>query len=275
MQSQTPQPEPQHDWRRYERQILIPEIGEQGQRALREASVFLTGLGGLGSISAAYLVAAGIGRLRAVDRDRVEVHNLNRQLLHWTCDEGRVKASSAEEKLKALNPDVSLDLIEATLDDGNAADLIGDCQVIVDGTDNLATRKVLNRIAVSKGIPYVFAGVESFRGMITTFAPPATPCLECVVPADEERKGTLPILGAVPGIAASIQALETLKIILGLGSSLIGRMLVFDGKSMSFKTLPLEADPRCVVCGAGGESESESGPGGAGGGCASGNDKAS
>ena len=160
----------------------MPEIGPEGQERLRAATVFLGGLGGLGSIIANYLVAAGIGNLRIVDRDRVEESNLNRQILHWTDDIGRWKSHSALRKLRRLNPECNIKAFVEEIREDTVLDLVGNASVIVDGMDNLRSRKVLNRASLRNGIPYVFGGVEGFNGMVTTFVPGETACLECLFP---------------------------------------------------------------------------------------------
>jgi adenylyltransferase/sulfurtransferase len=237
---------------RYRRQMVIPEVGEAGQSKLRDARVCLVGLGGLGSVSAMYLAAAGVGRLCAVDRDRVELGNLNRQVIHWTKDLGEAKAESARRKLGALNPEVHLEILRADVTDATISELASGCSVIVDATDNLQTRKAINRFSVQEGIPFVVGGVNGFHGMVTTVIPGISACLECIfpgrAPGGEEEIG---VLGPLPGIVASIQALETIKLICGAGRSLAGRLLLIDGLEMSFREVRTEPDPNCKVCGPG------------------------
>ncbi|MCF8063557.1 MAG: HesA/MoeB/ThiF family protein [Deltaproteobacteria bacterium] len=235
---------------RYRRQIIIPGIGERGQGRLKAARVCVIGLGGLGSISATYLAAAGIGYLRGVDCDCVEPGNLNRQVLHWTPDLGRPKAESAREKLSALNPEVETETVRLEVTPETVGEAVGGCRLIVDATDNLATRRVLNRFAVEQGIPFVFGGVEGFGGMVLTVVPGDSPCLECLFPArDRSGEREIGVAGPVPGVVASLQALEVIKLILGLGSPLLGRLLLFRGLDMTFRELRVDRNPDCPVCG--------------------------
>ena len=228
----------------------MPEIGPEGQERLQAATVFLGGLGGLGSIIACYLVAAGIGNLRIVDRDRVEESNLNRQILHWTDDIGGFKSHSAEKKLQKLNPECNITAFVEEIREDTVHDLVGNASIIVDGMDNLESRKVLNRASLKMGIPYVFGGVEGFNGMVSTFVPGETPCLECLFPfpASSEKK-ELGIIGPVAGFVASLQAMETLKIVLGLSGLLAGRLLHIQGAHMKFHEIAMEKNPDCGICG--------------------------
>jgi len=235
---------------RYRRQIIIPEIGERGQGRLKAARVCVIGLGGLGSVSATYLAAAGIGYLRAVDCDCVEPGNLNRQFLHWTSDLGRPKADSAREKLSALNPEVEVDAVRLEVTPETAEEAVGDCRLIVDATDNLAVRRILNRFAVRRRIPFVFGGVEGFGGMVLTVVPGDSPCLECLFPGPDRRgEREIGVPGPLPGVIASLQALEAIKLILGAGSPLMGRLLLFRGLDMTFREVGVDRDLDCPVCG--------------------------
>jgi adenylyltransferase/sulfurtransferase len=237
---------------RYARQLLLPAVGEAGQRRLKAARVFLSGLGGLGSIAAYYLTAAGVGSLRAVDQDRVSLENLNRQILHRMADIGRPKAVSAAEKLRALNPAVDFTGRQTTLCAANAAALIGGCDVIVDALDNLESRKLLNRAAVAAGIPLVSGGIEGFDGMVTTIVAGRSACLECIFPGTRAaRPGPAPAVGPTAGVVASLQSLEVLKLILGRKPALQNRLLIFKGLEARFKSVSLAPDPHCAVCGRG------------------------
>ncbi len=243
------------DRERYRRQIILAEVGEGGQERLGAAQVCVVGLGGLGSVSATYLAAAGVGRLRIVDSDLVEAGNLNRQVLHWTPDLGRSKTASAREKLEALNPGVRVEAVEMRVSPGNVREAVGDCTLIVDATDNLPTRKVLNRFAVEAGIPFVCGGVEGFSGMLITVIPGRSPCLECLFPGDvspEEREIGVP--GPMPGVVASLQALEAVKLLLEIGSPLSGRLLLFRGLDTTFREVGVDPNPDCPVCGSAGGS---------------------
>jgi adenylyltransferase/sulfurtransferase len=239
----------QEELARYQRQLMIPEIGEAGQRKLREAGVFLAGMGGLGSITAYYLVAAGIGRLRMADNDLVSVGNLNRQLLHTTGDIGKTKATSAADKLTRLNPHCQVESFHASIDDRSIDRLLEGCDLIVDGTDNLKTRRVLNRASIRKGLPYLFGGVHGLNGMVTTFLPGQTACLECLFPERTVIETPPGVLGPAPGLIACIQTMEAVKRLVGFGQLLKGRLLYFRGFDISFKEVLLERNPDCPVCG--------------------------
>jgi molybdopterin/thiamine biosynthesis adenylyltransferase len=236
---------------RYERQITIPGFGVEGQRKLKDASVFIAGVGGLGSISAYYLTAAGIGRLRIVDKDKVDTSNLNRQIIHWNRNIGEYKTDSAYAKLREFNPYGTIDAVRGEIREDTCEDLVGDCSIIVDAMDNMPARKILNSFSVRKGIPYIYGGVHQFDGMVSTFLPGKTPCLECVFPEAGGAPGAAPpsILGPVPGVVASIQAIEAVKLILGFEAPLAGRLLCFSGLDMTFREFKINKDPDCPVCG--------------------------
>jgi molybdopterin-synthase adenylyltransferase len=236
---------------RYSRQILIPDIGEAGQKKIRDAKVFVAGIGGLGSISSYYLTAAGIGYLRIVDRDKVEYSNLNRQIIHWTDDVGEWKSESGLRKLKSLNPHCSIDAIQTEITEQNCMDLVGDCSIIVDAMDNMKARRILNAASIQKRIPYIFGGVYQLDGMTTTFIPGKTPCLECVFPYNPSESVSTPpgILGPIPGMIASIQVVEAVKLIVGLEGLLAGRLLSFCANDMTFREFKIKRDPECSVCG--------------------------
>lgn len=234
---------------RYSRQIRMAEIGSEGQMKLKKARVFLAGLGGLGSVSAYYLAAAGVGHLRIVDKDAVSLDNLNRQILHFTKDIGRAKTASAREKLEALNPECHIEVIQDEIDERSGELLVDGSDLIVDGMDNFRTRRILNRIAVEKGIPFIVGGVDGLSGMVVTVIPGVTPCFECIFPGvDEERE--VAVLGATAGVVASLQVMEAVKVVLGLGKTLSGRLLVFQGSDMTFREITIERNPKCAVCGA-------------------------
>ncbi len=237
---------------RYHRQLIMPEIDVSGQEKLKQARVLLVGLGGLGSISANYLVAAGIGHLRIVDGDRVSLDNLNRQILHWTDDIGHPKAVSAADKLRRLNPACRIEAFAEMVADNNLRKLVGDSQIIIDATDNLATRKLLNRASVENKIPLVYGGVEGFKGMVSVFVPGQSACLECLFPFSPAARGPLGVIGPVPGLIASIQVIETVKLILSLAGSLTSTLLCLDTADMSFKSIKVDKNPDCAVCGTGG-----------------------
>jgi molybdopterin/thiamine biosynthesis adenylyltransferase len=236
---------------RYHRQVILPRIGEEGQKKLRESRIFLAGLGGLGSVSAYYLVAAGVGRLRAVDKDRVELGNLNRQLLHHTNNIGDAKAESAKRKLKRLNPRCGVETLHDTINDDTADEMVGDAHLIVDGTDNFETRKILNRVSLRKKIPFFLGGVDGHTGMTTTFIPGKTPCFECLFPEGIPHKGPPGVLGPLPGIIGSLQALAVINFLVGIETGVLtGRMLYVDGATMNFRTIEMGKNDQCRVCGA-------------------------
>ena len=234
---------------RYNRQLILPEIGQQGQVKLKQARVLIAGMGGLGSVSSYYLAAAGIGSLRIADGDCVEAGNLNRQILHGTGDIGKPKTLSALEKLRDLNPYCNVEPIQEIISDESILDMAAGCTVILDGTDNLAARKILNRASILKGIPFIYGGVDGFGGMVTTFIPGRTPCLECFLSRDAGQSAPIGIIGPVPGVIASIQSLEAIKLILGIGGLLTNNLLVFNGMDMTFRKIEMEKNPDCPVCG--------------------------
>jgi len=233
---------------RYARQIIIPSIGVEGQEKIKRAKVFIAGAGGLGSISSYYLAAAGVGCLRIADRDNVDLSNLNRQILHATRDVNTPKTSSAEAKLRSLNPHVRIEAVQQEISAENITDIVSGCSLIVDATDNMETRKALNGASVKMKIPFVYGGVDGFNGMATTFIPGETPCFECIFPY-ETKKGAVPgVIGPAPGIVGSLQAMEALKIILGMKGLLAGRLLYFSGIEMSFREITIEKNPDCRIC---------------------------
>ena len=234
---------------RYNRQLILPEIGPQGQIKLKQARVLIAGVGGLGSVSAYYMAAAGIGSIRIADGDCVEAGNLNRQILHGTGDIGKPKTLSALEKLRNLNPYCDIEPIQEIISDENILDMVEGCTVILDGTDNLKTRKILNRASILKDIPFIYGGVDGFTGMVSTFIPGRTPCLECFFSRDTGQKEPIGIIGPVPGVIASIQSLEAIKLILGIGELLTNNLLVFNGMDMTFRKIEMEKNPDCPVCG--------------------------
>lgn len=233
---------------RYQRQIIIPGIGETGQKKIKAARIFIAGAGGLGSISSYYLAAAGVGKLIIVDRDTVEMTNLNRQIIHNTTDIGIPKVFSAKKKLEALNPHCAIRPIQAEMNKENIVDLVGDCSIIVDATDNIETRKVLNYASLRKGVPFIYGGVSKFDGMITTFIPGKTPCFECLFPGIETPKGVVGVIGPLPGVVGSLQAMEAIKIVLGMEGLLTGKLLFISAVDMSFREIKVERNPDCGVC---------------------------
>ncbi len=239
---------------RYHRQIILPGFGEQGQALLRSSSVLLVGAGGLGSPAALYLAAAGVGRLGIIDSDTVDLSNLHRQILHDTPSVGKRKANSAEATLTRLNPNVEVVPYDLRLDAGNALDIFTGWDVVVDGSDNFPTRYLVNDACVLLGIPCVYGAIFRFEGQASVFGSPAGPCYRCLfrdpppaqlVPGCEEAG----VLGVLPGIIGTIQAAETLKLLLGTGRSLTGRLLLVDAGTMEFRELEVRRDPDCPLCG--------------------------
>ncbi len=232
---------------RYDRQMRIDGWGVEGQRKLREASVAVVGVGGLGCPISLYLTAAGVGRLKLIDADVVDESNLNRQVLHWTKDIGRPKPESAMEKLKQLNPEVEIEIACTRLTEENVDELLGDVDVIVDGMDNFPTRFVLNSYAVRSGKPFFHGSIWGLEGRATTILPGQTACLSCIFKASPPP-GVFPVVGTTPGVVAMIQATEVIKYFTGIGQLLLNRYLIYDGVTMSFHIIKLKRDPNCHVC---------------------------
>ena len=240
--------------KRYSRHLIMPEMGMDGQRKLKQSSVLCIGAGGLGSPAAMYLAAAGIGRLGIVDFDVVDYSNLQRQLLHTTNDVGRTKLDSAKEKVVALNPNVQVDTYEEALSSENAMRLFKGYDVILDGTDNFPTRYLVNDACVISGIPNAYGSIFRFEGQASVFATKDGPCYRCLYP-EPPPPGLVPscaeggVLGVLPGIIGVIQATESIKLVTGIGEPLIGRFLIYDALKMKFRELKLKKDPECPVCG--------------------------
>ncbi len=233
---------------RYHRQILFEGWGEQTQEKLKTSCAFIAGAGGLGSPAAMYLAVAGIGSLRICDCGEPELSNLNRQILHDETRIGIKKAESAETTLQRLNPDICITPLTTKITLENAGDLVGPADIILDCLDNFETRHALNKHAVASGTPMVHGGVFGMSGQVMLIHPPATPCLWCVHPGSPPPV-TFPIVGATAGVIGSIQALEALKYLSGIGTVLEGTLLVWDGTAMQFTRLPHKKVPDCPVCG--------------------------
>jgi adenylyltransferase/sulfurtransferase len=239
---------------RYGRHLALPEVGPQGQLKLKQAGVLLVGAGGLGSPLGLYLAAAGVGRLGLIDFDTVDASNLQRQILYGTRDVGRAKCAAAAERLRDLNPQVALELHETRLTRHNALDLLRPYDVIVDGTDNFATRYLVNDACVLLGKPNVYGSVYRFEGQVSVLGAPGGPCYRCLYPAPPPP-GAVPncaeggVLGVLPGIIGALQANEVLKLLLGIGEPLIGRLLLFDALQLHFRELKFARNPACPVCG--------------------------
>lgn len=239
---------------RYSRHIILPEVGGEGQRRLLAARVLIVGAGGLGSPVGLYLAAAGVGTIGVVDSDVVELSNLQRQVLHGTADVGRPKCLSAKEAMEGVNPDVHVFVHNLRLTSENALDLVRLYDVVVDGSDNFPTRYLVNDACVLAGRPLSHAAILRFEGQVTTIVPGRGPCYRCLYP-DAPPPGAVPscqeagILGATAGVVGSIQAVEVLKLILGIDGCLVGRLLVCDTRAMTFQQVPVARQPDCVVCG--------------------------
>jgi sulfur-carrier protein adenylyltransferase/sulfurtransferase len=239
---------------RYSRQLILPEIGIDGQRRLKSASVLLIGAGGLGSPLGLYLAAAGIGKLGIVDFDLVDATNLHRQVLYANSDVGRFKVDAARERMQRMNPGVKTAPHNIRLTSENALSILREYDVIVDGTDNFPTRYLVNDACVLLGKPLVYGSVFRFDGQVTVFNADAGPCYRCLYPTPPPP-GLVPdcaeggVLGVLPGIIGSLQAVETIKLILHAGDSLAGRLVLFDALSLSFREVKVRKDPACPVCG--------------------------
>jgi len=239
---------------RYSRHLLIPEVGSEGQARLLDSKALLIGAGGLGSPAALYLAAAGVGTIGLVDFDVVDVSNLQRQIVHTTDRVGERKVESAKIAINALNPDVKVQAHEEMLVAGNVERIIAGYDVILDGTDTFETRYILNDAAVAAGIPVVHASVFRFEGQLTTFVPFEGPCYRCLYPTPPPPElapscAEAGVLGVLPGIVGSIQALEAIKLVLDLGDPLIGRLLAYDALEQSFRAFKVRRDPECPTCG--------------------------
>lgn len=239
---------------RYSRHLLIPEVGLEGQRKLKEASVLVVGTGGLGSPVALYLAAAGVGHIGLVDYDVVEVSNLQRQVIHDESQLGRLKVESARARMTALNPFIQVDAYNEIFTSANARNIADGYDLLVDGTDNFPTRYLINDLCVFTGRPFVFGSIFRFEGQVSVFDARQGPCYRCLFP-EPPPPGSVPscadggVFGVLPGTIGTIQATETLKCILGIGETLMGRLLLYDAMEMRFQTVQLRKNPQCVVCG--------------------------
>jgi sulfur-carrier protein adenylyltransferase/sulfurtransferase len=239
---------------RYSRHLIMPEVGMEGQLKLKQAKVLCIGTGGLGAPLGLYLAAAGVGRIGLVDFDKVDDSNLQRQILFSTNDVGRPKIEAAADRLHGLNPEIQIDTFDTHLSSENALDILKDYDIVVDGTDNFPTRYLVNDACVLLKKPNVYGSIFRFEGQVSIFGYPEGPCYRCLYP-EPPPPGLVPscaeggVLGVLPGIVGAIQAAETLKLIIGKGDSLIGRLLLFDALAMRFRELKLRKNPDCPVCG--------------------------
>jgi sulfur-carrier protein adenylyltransferase/sulfurtransferase len=239
---------------RYGRHLVLPEVGMQGQARLRESSVLLVGAGGLGSPLGVYLAAAGVGRIGLVEFDKVELSNLQRQVLYATSDVGRPKLEAAAERLRGINPHAEIEPHPTRLDAGNAREILARYDVVVDGTDNFPTRYLVNDASLFHKVPVVHGSIFRFDGQVTTFMPHVGPCYRCLYPEPPPAHlapscAEAGVLGILPGIIGTLQATEAIKLILGRGEPLIGRLLTYDSMEMTFRTLKLRRDKACPACG--------------------------
>jgi adenylyltransferase/sulfurtransferase len=239
---------------RYSRHLTLPEVGLTGQKQLAAASVLVVGAGGLGSPAAMYLAAAGVGRIGLVDFDQVDLSNLQRQILHGTAAVGRLKLDSARDRLADLNPHVQVTGYPVRLESSNALDILASWDVVLDGSDNFPTRYLVNDACILLGKPYIYGSIFRFDGQLSVFGGPGGPCYRCLF-AEPPPPGLVPncaeagVLGVLPGVIGSLQALEAIKLILGIGQPMVGRLLLFDALALSFRELAIRRDPGCPVCG--------------------------
>lgn len=242
------------EYLRYGRQISLPSFGEEGQRRLRGSRILLVGAGGLGSPAATYLAAAGVGAITIVDFDRVETSNLHRQPLFGESAIGRAKVEAARDRLTDLNPHVQLEVVDAKLSSHNALDLVSHCDVVVDGSDNFPTRYLVNDACVLTGRPNVYASVLRFDGQLSVLAAPDGPCYRCLFP-EPPPPGTVPscaeagVLGVLPGLLGTMQALEAIKLLSGVGHVAIGQLILVDALRLAFQSISVRRDPSCPACG--------------------------
>lgn len=229
--------------------MVISGFGKTGQRKLKAAHVVVAGIGGLGSPASNYLATAGVGHLTIIDSQRAELSNLNRQMLHWGPDVGRLKVESATEKLTTMNSNIKVDAIFEQITSENVNRLTKGVDVVVDGMDNYPTRYLLNEACLRNRVPFIHGAAEGLVGQLMTILPGEGPCLKCAIPKEPPKKPFFPVLGATPGVIGCLQAMETIKLITGVGKPLVGRMLIFNGMDMTFDEIKVNRDPSCQVCG--------------------------
>jgi len=236
-----------YELERYDRQIMIRGFGEEGQEKLKQARIFIAGAGGLGAPVSVYLTAAGAGAIRVVDHEKVELSNLNRQVLHWSEDIARSKVDSAAEKLTRLNHEVKIEAIEEVIAEANVSQLVAGFDLIIDAMDNLPTRYLLNKAALEMNIPLFHGAVYGFEGRAMTIIPAQTACLMCIYKG-VIIEGKFPVVGVTTAVIGCIQAAEAIKYIVGIGELLTNRLLIYDGLNMKFTELKVKKDPNCEHC---------------------------
>jgi adenylyltransferase/sulfurtransferase len=233
---------------RYNRQMLLPNWGKTGQKKLKAAQVIVAGAGGLGCPAALYLAAAGVGKLTIIDKEQFELSNLNRQILGWQNDIGRFKAEAVTEKLVALNPEIDIHPFVLEITEENIGELVQDADVVVDAMDNWKTRFIINNECVKRKIPFIHAGIFGLYGQMMTIIPGKSPCLSCLLPTPPKEISKFPVLGVTPAVFASLQVMETIKLIVGFGEPLLRKMLLFDGETMNFTVIRVERNTNCPIC---------------------------
>jgi adenylyltransferase/sulfurtransferase len=238
-----------NDLTRYGRQILYTDFGEEGQKRLKQSHVVVAGAGGLGCPATIYLTCAGIGHVTLMDCDRVELSNLNRQVLHYDEDIGERKPFSAARKLAKLNPSTEVTPVCKEITERNAREIIKGTNLVLDGMDNFKTRFILNKACVAEGIPFIHGGIYGLFGEITTILPGRTPCLACIIPEVPDRKVPFPVFGVTPALIAILQVTEAIKLLAGFGSLLTGKMLYYNGETTEFTFCNVVRNPDCKVCG--------------------------
>ncbi len=238
-----------NDLARYERQILYPDLGEKGQEKLKQSHVVVAGLGGLGCAASLYLTCAGISHITLIDCDRVELSNLNRQILYYNEDIGEQKPFSAAQKLAKLNPSIEVTPVFKKITAQNAREIIKGANLVIDGMDNFKTRFIINKACVAEGIPFIHGGVHGLFGEVTTILPGRTPCLTCIFPEFPRGQLALPVFGVTPALIAILQVTEAIKLLAGFGSLLTGKMLYFNGETMEFTSCDVTKNQKCRVCG--------------------------
>jgi adenylyltransferase/sulfurtransferase len=227
---------------------MIKGFGLEGQKKLERARVAVAGIGGLGSAASLYLAAAGVGYLRLIDYDVVELSNLNRQVVHWSIDLERPKVESAAMKLIQLNPQVKVDAINEMITNETINKLLSGIDIVVDGQDTMQSRMIINKECVKQKIPYIYAAVYGFEGYMTTIVPYVGPCLKCIYPAECPQPEKIPVLGSTPGVIGCLEVTDALKLLTNIGRPAIGRLIVYDGERMSFQEVAMKRNPRCPIC---------------------------